>query len=127
MVLDGQTACTEDLDCEGCIECIGCAPCQPNRCLTAFYDNDRDGYGSGAVGVTTVCNRINPSSPPFLSFAFNDCDDANPDVFPGSSVCSPTDPNVRITCGDNASLKTETCTNGACSNGQCGGGAGGGP
>jgi hypothetical protein len=148
MLLDGWVGCTNDLDCipaQGCPACTpvgegySCPPClTPGKCLTAFYDFDYDGYGSPAgqypiPGKTTVCNRIvwppvftdivhDPFGP--LSFAFDDCDDSNRALFPGASICSATDPNARLTCLDNGSISTETCTTGACANGQCGGTSG---
>jgi hypothetical protein len=89
MVGDGQTGCTSSLDCSPPLDCPTC----PGTCLTAFSDLDRDGYGNSSP--TTFCNRFNPLM--YVSSS-NDCDDRNPALFPGASICSPTDPNGRIIC-----------------------------
>lgn len=126
MLADGQTGCAGPLDCVppgGCPCALSgiCPPClDGGTCLPAFIDLDRDGYGGPTP--TTVCNRIVPSPlPPSFaaSLTSNDCDDNNFAIFPGSSICSSTDPNARIVCHDDGSLETIACSDGACASGQC--------
>jgi hypothetical protein len=89
-----------DNDCDGQVD----ENCQDVECVgeVALYpDNDGDGFGAAGASPVNACTGARSLSP-----LANDCDDTNPAIKPGASVCNG---NGVRTCGSTGTWTTRSC------------------